>query len=513
MAFCHFLVVASMMVVSVTAAVSTQAADEAALRVAVKFEPDSIDATQSSNPPQSWVALNNVYDKLVMNAPDGRLVPALALSWDIAAEGKTITMHLRHGVRFHSGDLFTAADVVFSHLRTLARARFYGGYARFIERVEAIDDYTVRFVFKRPDALFLPIHPLIIVSKAYFDRAGEAEFASHPTGTGPYRIVGYRPAQYIDFGAWDGYWGDQPAVKRARFQFVKDDETRVAMLRAGEVDAIMDTPYAAYDDLKLAGFTLVKVAVHPTQSLQFQLLNPQTPWHDRRIRQAIAYAIDTKAIVNGLFHGVPYRYPRLMPGELGFDPNLMDYAYDPAKARRLAEEAGYGNGWSMPLFFETGTYFGAQQTAEAVALYLKKNLNVTTELQGLDLLNLLQRADKIANDPNARYVGISGFPVANLSDPIQGIILALYGKSRFSSYHNPEFDAMFEQADMMIDDSKRAPLIRKLMEIEQQDLPTITLWQYASVYALKHDLGYTPTLHGLEVLYLPRIQLRKAGRT
>jgi peptide/nickel transport system substrate-binding protein len=513
MAFCYILMAVAMLVLGEAVAGSGRASDETALRVAVKFEPDNIDATQSSNPPQSWVALNNVYDKLVGNAPDGRLVPALALSWEIAPDGKTITMHLRHGVRFHSGDPFTAADVVFSHARTMARARFYGGYARFIDRVEAIDDYSVRFVFKRPDALFLPIHPLIVVSKAYFDRVGEAEFAAHPAGTGPYRMVAYKPAQYLEFAAWKGYWGDQPAVKRARFQFVKDDETRVAMLRAGEVDAIMDTPYAAYDALKQAGFTLVKAPVHPTQSVQFQLLNPDTPWHDRRIRRAIAYAIDTKAIVTGLFHGVPYHYPRLMPGELGFDPNLTDYPYDPAKARKLAEETGYGNGWTMPLFFETGSYFGAQQTAEAVALYLKKNLNVTSELQGLDLLSLLQRADKIANDPNMRYVGIAGFPVANLSDPVQGIILALYGKSRFSSFHNPEFDALFEQADMTIDDSKRAPIIRKLMAIEQQDLPTITLWQYASVYALKHDLAYTPAHHGLEVLYLPWIHVRKPTRS
>jgi ABC-type transport system substrate-binding protein len=95
---------------------------DAPLRIAAKAAPDMIDMTQATNPPQGWATLINVYDKLVTNNPDGSVAPALAESWEVSEDGKVITMHLRHGVKFSSGDDFRAQDVVFSHARTLAIA-------------------------------------------------------------------------------------------------------------------------------------------------------------------------------------------------------------------------------------------------------------------------------------------------------------------------------------------------------------------------------------------------------
>jgi peptide/nickel transport system substrate-binding protein len=343
---------------------------------------------------------------------------------------------------------------------------------------------------------------MIVASKKYYDRVGEAEFTKHPAGTGPYKIVDYKPAQYLDLAAFDGYWGKKPAIAKAHFVFIGDDNTRVAKLQANEVDLIMAAPYAAYDQLKSAGFTLVKLPVHPTQSIQFQFTNTHTPWHDVRIRQAMAYAIDKNAIVKGLLHGVPTAYPRLSPDEVGYDPNLKDYKYDPAKARQLENEAGYANGFSMPLYFSSGVYFGTQETAEAVALYLKQNLNVTTKVQGIQMIQLLQLIGRSNRDPKAEYVAVAGLPVANLPTPLEGVSLAYYGKSPFSLYHNSELDAVFEKAEALLDPAKQAPYIKQMMAIEQDDLPTITLWQYVDVYAMKKGITYNAGIHGLEVVNL-----------
>ncbi len=140
------------------------------------------------------------------------MIPALAESWDVLDGGMVIVFHLRHGVTFQSGDPLSAQDVVWTYKRYLKYARFFVGIARYIERVEAVDDHTVKFTFKQPDAEFLLIHPLLITSKAYYDRVGEAEFAKHSVGTGPYKIVNYVPGQYLDLEAYDKYCGP---IKRA----------------------------------------------------------------------------------------------------------------------------------------------------------------------------------------------------------------------------------------------------------------------------------------------------------
>jgi peptide/nickel transport system substrate-binding protein len=481
-------------------------AQDKTLRVAMNADPDVLDMTQSTNPPQGLATLTNVYEGLWSFNASGDKIPGLVTSYDTSPDGLTLTLHLRHGVKFQSGDPFTSADVLWSHERQLKKAPFYGGFMRFVKNLDAPDDYTVRVNFKQIDAQYMAVPAMIVASKTYYDRVGEAEFAKHPVGTGPYKIVDYKPAQSLDLEAFDGYWGAKPQVKKAHFVFVQDDNTRVAKLQAGEVDLIMATPYSAYDQLKTAGFNEVKLPVHPTQSIQFQFTNTHTPWHDVRIRRAMAYAIDKDAIVKGLLHGVPYDYPRLMPGELGYDPHLMDYKYNPAKARQLENEAGYANGFDMPLYYSSGVYFGTQETAEAVALYLKQNLNINSKVQGIQLIQLLQLIGRSARDPKAQYVAVAGLPVANLPTPLEGVSLAYYGKSPFSLYHNDALDTVFEKAEATLDPAKQAPLIAKMMEIEQQDLPTITLWQYVDVYAMKKNLSYTPGIHGLEVVYLPWVR-------
>lgn len=480
------------------------AADQKPLRIAMNADPDVLDMTQSTNPPQGLATLVNVYESLVRADPEGHTVPALAQSWDVLDGGKVIVMHLRHGVKFHSGDPLSSADVLWSHERMSKKTWFYAlSFAKFITKVEAVDPYTVKFSFKQPDAQFLLVPALIIGSKSYYDRVGEKEFTKHPVGTGPYRIVDYKPAEYLDLAAFDGYWGKAPQIKQAHFVFVQDDNTRVSKLQAGEVDLIMATPYSAYDQLKSQGFSLVKLPVHPTQSIQMQFANPHTPWHDLRIRKAMAHAIDRDAIVKGLLHGMPTDYPRLMPDEVGYDPNLIDYKYDPAEARRLEAEAGYPNGFEMPLYYSTGVYFGTLETAEAVALYLKQNLNVNTKVQGIQLIQLLQMLGRIARDPKGEYVGVAGLPVANLPTPIEGVSLAYSGM--FAMYKNDQLDALLAKADATLDVAKQAPSIKEMMKIEQEDLSTITLWQYVDVYAMRKGIVYTPSKHGLEVVYLPLV--------
>ncbi len=498
----NFSIVTAFTVAALAIGTSQVVALDKTLSVATNAEPDVLDTAKSGSP-QGFTTLSNVYESLNWQDVKGDTIPALAESWDVLDGGKVIVFHIRHGATFHSGDPVTAQDVVWTHERYLKYARFYVGIARYIDRVEAADDHTVKFTFKQPDAEFLAIHPILVESKSYYDRVGEAEFTKHPVGTGPYKIVNYVPGQYLDLEAYDKYWGPKPQVKKARFYFVKDANTRLAKLRAGEVDLIMATPYTVVDELQKAGFTIAKLTCQPTTSIQFQLKNPNTPWHDPRVRQAIAHAIDRKAIIKGLLHGVPVSYPRLLPGETGYAPNLKDYEYDPAKARQLMKEAGYPNGFDMPFYVQTGIFFGMEETAEAVTLYLKQNLNITTHAQGLGLAELIGKIFASGRDPSAKFVAVGGYPIASLPTPLWGIGLAFYGKNPAALYSDPEIDRLFDQAEGTFDLAKQAPLISAIMSLEQKDLYIITLWDYVGVYAMKKNVTYTPGQRGLEILYLP----------
>jgi peptide/nickel transport system substrate-binding protein len=477
-------------------------AQEQTLSVATNAEPDVLDPAKSGSP-QFFTTLWNVYEGFTWQNLKGDMIPALAESWDILDGGKVIVFHLRQGVTFQSGDPLTAQDVVWTYSRYLKYARFFVGIARYIDRVEAVDDHTVKFTFKQPDAEFLAIHPLLIASKAYYDRVGEAEFAKHPVGTGPYKVVNYVPGQYLDLEAYDKYWGPKPQIKKARFYFVGDAQTRLAKLQAGEVDLMMDTSYPDVAPLRKAGFDIAELPCQPTTSIQFQLKNPNTPWHDLRVRQAIVYAIDRKAIIKGLLHGVPVHYPRLLPGEVGYDPDLKDYEYNPAKARQLMKDAGYANGFTMPFFIQTGIFFGMEETAEAVTLYLKQNLNITTQSQGLGLAELIGKIFASGRDPSARFVAIGGYPIASLPTPLWGIGLAFYGKNPAALYSDPELDQLYDKAEATFDLAKQAPYISKIMSLEQKDLYIMTLWDYVAVYAMKHNINYTPGHRNLDILYLP----------
>ncbi|HEY5208187.1 MAG TPA: ABC transporter substrate-binding protein [Stellaceae bacterium] len=468
--------------------------------VATGQEPDNIDVSKTRNPPIIAPSMLNIVEPLIGLAPDGSFVPSLA-TWTVSPDSKMVEFKLREGVRFHSGDPLTARDIVFSHQRQMMYDENYKRRMRLIDKVEAVDDRTVRFFFKQPDAIFLKSRGPMVLSQAYHDRVGEEEFTKHPNGTGPYRFVSYRPAESLDMAAFDGYWGGAPSIKKARFVFVKDDETRVAKLRAGEVDIIMSTPFSAVDELRAAGFHTASVAVHPTVSLFFDTLNKKAPWGDVRVREALAHAVDADAIVSGLFHGIPKRFPALAPGEVGYAPDLPFYKYDPALAKKLLAEAGRGGGFSMPLYYMTSSYYGLRETAEAVSLYFKA-VGVEAQVKGFDAPRLIGMIRAAHKDPNLEFAAVFPHYISVTPEPTEVLSLSFYSSSGYTLYYNPEIDKLFEQASVTIDDTKRAVFIRDAFRILHKDVPFAPLWTNVSVYTMKPTVAFTPVARGFLLMQL-----------
>jgi peptide/nickel transport system substrate-binding protein len=422
--------------------------------------------------------------------------------WTIAPDWHTITFRIRPGVKFQSGDELTADDAIFTFQRIAANSPMYRRDTKLVDKVEALDRYTVRFTFNTPYFGFFHSAIVNLVSKAYFERKGDTYAVAHPNGIGPYKFVDYKPAQYVDLVASPGYYGTQPEIRSARFIIVKDEQTRVAKLRAGEVDLITDTPYPAIDGLKKEGFRTVGAESWPVCAVQFQLNNPASPWHDKRVRLAIAHAIDGDAIVKGLLQGIPKRYPGLAQGEFGYDPDLKNYVYDPALAKKLLAEAGYANGFTMPLYYWAGTFYGIRETAEAVALYLRA-VGITAKPEGLDPTKVMAMLRRSATDTHQVYAGVMAMPITNTGmDPTESVGLMYLSSGAVSNYKNPELDAIIQRMLGEFDNAKRAALVGQAVRLVHDEAANIPLWDSISEYAMKAKFAYAPTQHRNAVLQL-----------
>ena len=469
-------------------------------------EPDTLDLTSTRSRPVSEVALRNIAEMLWGYAADGSVVPTVA-DWDASPDGKVITFKIHPGVKFHSGDELTAEDVVFSQARSTARAPTYVRHARYVDKVEALDKYTARFTFKRPDVGFFDGNELFLVSKAYYDRVGEQQFVSRPSGVGPYRMTDYRQGQYMDLVRFDDYYGKKPQIESARIYFIIDDVARLNKLKAGEVDIIMGVPYSQVAALTQAGFDTVRLPANPTVSLGFDLVNVKTPWHDLRVRKAIAHAIDTNSIVNKLFQGVAVYYPYLAPGEAGYDPTLKGYDYDLAKAKALLAEAGYANGFKMPLYYLANSYYGFRDTAEAVALFVRA-IGIECDIRSMEYVKWSEFVRKLTTDPNGEFTGIGPAPIANSGlSTTEMLTISFSSRSPYALHKSAALDAKIDAALGELDPVKRSQDVADALRIVNAELPSITLWDTVSVYGSKRNVHYTPTQHRMPSLQLRQITL------
>jgi peptide/nickel transport system substrate-binding protein len=482
------------------------AAEIAHFTAATPSEPDTLDITSTKDPGGSYVVLQNIYEQLWRMDANNRPVKSVA-DWTIAPDWHTITFHITPGIKFQSGDELTADDVAFSFNRIAAHSPMYRRDTKLVDRVEALDRYTVRFTFNTPYFGFFHSAIVELESKPYLARVGEAAFADHPNGIGPYKFVDYRPAQYIDLAASQSYYGKRPTVRAARILFVKDEETRIAKLKAGEVDLITDTPYPAIADLEHDGYRVAGAESWPVCAVQFQLNNPDSPWHDKRVRLAIAHAIDGDAIVKGLLQGIPKRYPYLAAGEFGYDPDLAQYRYDPALAKQLLAEAGYPQGFTMPLYYWAGTFYGIRETAEAVALYLR-NVGITAEPEGLDPTKVMALLRRSALDTHQVYAGVMAMPITNTGmDPTESVGLMYLSTGAVSNYRNPELDAVIHKMLGTFDDHQRAVLVRQAIRIVHDEAVNIPIWDSISEYAMNAKFAYVPLQHRNAVLTLAAVSL------
>ncbi len=299
--------------------------------------------------------IRNIFDGLVTRTTRDRVVLELASGWRQPSP-TTYEFTLRRGATFHNGDPVTVDDVVFTFERILKEGGVGGqssprkGLLGPLQRVERVDDSTVRFVLERPFPVFLQalVH-FQIVPRRYIQQVGDRAFAERPIGAGPFRFVQGTLDSQIVLQRYDRYYGGSPDLPPvgpapaagAVFRMMPEPATRVAALKAGEVHIVEDLPIDLLPDLQRDPRVYVKTT-QGTRVYGVELNNARPPFNDVRVRQAANYAVNWDAILKDVYRGYAQRLATVfLPSGFGYNPNLKPYPHDPARARQLLREAGY----------------------------------------------------------------------------------------------------------------------------------------------------------------------------
>lgn len=440
------------------------------------------------------------------------IVPALATSWDISADGTVYTFHLRKAVQFHTTRNFTptrdlnADDVIFSFMRMLDKNHPWhtvsgGSYPHFdslgltdlIKSVTRIDDYTVKFVLNRPSAPFianLTAPSASITSAQYADqmmKAGTSEdFDLYPVGTGPFHLVQYQKDAIIRYKAFPQYWEGNAPIDNLVFAITPDATVRYQKLKAGECH-VMSFPNL--NDLDTINAN-PETTLMSKEGLNIRYLGYNTkkkPLTDVRVRKALNMAIDKKAIFEGVYHGNGLIAKNPFPSELwSYNDDVVDDRYDPEAARNLLAEAGYPNGfkttlWAMPTS-------NVRRMAEMVQADWAK-IGVQARIVSYEWGEYLSRTRK--GEQDAFFLGW----LNNSGDPDKFLTPLLscsaVGSSNRSQWCNKEFDNLIERARITSDISERTRLYKKAQLIFKREAPWATIAHWALFDAVRKEVvGY-----------------------
>ncbi len=358
---------------------------------------------------ESIQRMDNIFEGLVeYKKGSTEIQPALATSWKISEDGKEITFKLRRGVKFHDGTDFNADAVVFSFARQYDRDHpyhqfgewAYWGYMFYdVEKMEKIDDYTVKLVLSNVNASImtsLAMFTVNIVSPANAEKYGQDMF-KHPSGTGPFKFVDWVKDDHITLEANENYWRARPKLDKLIFRVIPDPSARLLALEVGEVMGI-EYPNPADFDRIMANKDL-KLLTEPGMNVGYMAMNSGYGYKDanksgirdpdeplvktpgyyepltkKKVRQAINYAIDKKSIVDNIYKGTASVAKNGMPPfMLGYNDDVEDYPYDPGKSKQLLAEAGYPDGFEVTLYVMPVSrpyMFDPPKIGEAIQSYL-----------------------------------------------------------------------------------------------------------------------------------------------
>jgi len=461
------IVAAGALMISVAAPALAARTD---LVLGVVLEPPHLDPTAGAAAAIDEIVYANVFEGLTRIGPAGEVLPALAESWTVSDDGKTYTFKLHSGVKFHDGSDFNADDVKFSLDRARAdnSVNAQKGLFAAIDTVEAVDPATVRITLKNPQGSFLynlGWGDAVIVAPESAETNKEK-----PVGTGPFRFEAWAKGSAITIVKNPDYWGAAVTLDKAEFRIIPDAAAAVPALLSGDVQAFPFFPPEALAQIQAD--PRFKVAIGSTEGETILATNNKKPPFDQlKVRQAIAHAIDRKAIIDGASAGlgVPIG-SHFSPANAAYVDLTGTYPHDIAMAKQLLKEAGLESGFKATLKLPPVPY--ARDGGQIIASQLRE-IGIELEIIPVEWADWLSQ---VFTDKN--------YDLTIVSHTEPNDIDIYSRKDYYFNYDNPAFDKVIEDLNLTSDEAKRTDLYKQAQKILADDavngflyeLPKVGVW-------------------------------------
>jgi peptide/nickel transport system substrate-binding protein len=464
---------------------------EGTFRLAIAEDALTLDPIASSDNASIWTELL-IFDQLVRPSKDGtKLEPGLAESWTIAPDGLEYVFTLRDA-KFANGEPVTAEDVVYSLQRAAGETSDWARFFKPITSYEIVDPKTIRMRLDKPFTPMLNNLALFsgsIVPKEEVEAKGD-EFFQQPFGSGPFQVKEWSRGEKITLTKNPHYWQDgKPAVDEAVIEIVNDDNARVLKLKAGEVDAIIGVPFNQVSQLKADAALKVNVAsVFRTEMVQ--LNTKKKPFDDQRVRQALNYAVDKDALIQGVLRGNGTPAVSSLPVMAYHNTDLTPYPLDLEKAKSLLAEAGYADGFKASLLVPSGdvTY---RQVATALQSDLRK-IGVEIELQSIE------GSSQYSTTKAGNFEMSLSYCSSDTIDPDQLIGFTAINPERANAFHtewkDDRVNALYEEERRTADGPERAAQFKEMEARVHDGAPFIFLYHQGIPYASRSNV------EGFEIL-------------
>ena len=470
--------------------------------IAQGVDPSTLDMMHQSETPAANVG-RHIFDRLYERDTNLKIVPALAVEPPKLVAPTTWEVKLRRGVKFHNGEEFNAESVKFSLERVAQGQGKLRGATYFapIDRVEIVDPYLVRVHTKKPWPTFATV--MTFMSGAMYppkEYAGKdpTAISRNPIGTGPYKYVRWAKDEEIVLEAYPGHWRGAPRVKTVVFRPIPDDAVRVAALQNGEIDLAVNipphlaNPIANHPKLFLSTAPSIRTIqlmfyTHQMDAKTHMPLGPYNgPTADKRVRQAIASAIDADEIIKSVLDGKGVRVATMLTSmHFGFDPKLQPLKTDVARTKKLLAEAGFGGGLEIVLNAPQGRYVRDKEVAEAVAGQLGK-AGIRTTLRTFEFVNYM---NNMVYTHKAGPVWLIGWGTPTIdAETIYGPLFR--APNILTNWHHEEFNRMFDEAQTIMDEGKRLDQYHRINRLWLDEMPAVPLYQQVDLYGVNKRVSW-----------------------
>ncbi|MDO8672690.1 MAG: ABC transporter substrate-binding protein, partial [Dehalococcoidia bacterium] len=451
------------------------------------------------------VMVASVVDSLLQLDLAGQPSPMVAERWEIAKDGLSQTFYLRKGIKFHNGDDLTAADVKFTIDTMMAEAAhtYAAAWKSLISKVEIKDDYTVVIYTKLPAFELLPGLATergegAVLPKKYIEEKGWDYFAKNIVGSGPWKVLNFQIGTRLDLEANENYWGEVAKFKSVSFVSIREEATKVAMLKTGELDVAEVSPDSV-PGLKTAGLRIVGHygASQNYAALFYDLDNPQKlPFGDVRVRKAMSLAIDRKEVADKLYRGYA------QPSALFYIPKTA-YHFDPAlikpdpldadQAKKLLAEAGYANGFKTTIWDSGG---GGIMTLvnQALSGYWSK-IGITAEATPRDYTSVL----KMFNPKHTPEIWgtIMGYTTAGSVYQFESTSTGYHTtKGAFKNANNPKLNDLIDKVPQTADPVEKKKLAVEAAVLAKNEYSILPVVDVDTIYAIGSKVGELKPVQG-----------------